>query len=89
LKQKEYPPLAYYIFDGDGNLLETNCPKIPEHVEIQKEASVVKPPPKPKRYFKKLSCMRCNYSWSPRKYQKPIQCPKCKSPYWNRERAKH
>ena len=63
----------------------------PEWALIPEESKepIIKPPPKTKVTFKKLTCKRCNHTWTPRSKTPPVQCPKCHSPYWNRDRMKH
>lgn len=38
----------------------------------------------------KLTCSRCNHTWTKRGKSLPERCPnlKCKSPYWNNERVR-
>jgi hypothetical protein len=77
----------WWIRSQDGTV-ETNCPSTPSPPIQKKIVEEPEPPIPPKPIYKKLTCKRCNYSWTPRKKQKPVQCPKCKSPYWNREKVK-
>jgi hypothetical protein len=55
----------------------------------QPKEPVIKPTPKPKPKLtlEKISCRRCNHSWTPRSKEPPVQCSRCHSPYWNRDRV--